>query len=112
MAGPPIEVLGYILIPTSWYLGILTWEFFAAYLALTFAWGIAISVGALLLEEMELKRFPKARHLALLAAVAVLENFGYRQINNFWRVMGYWQFLRGADGWGRMTRSGFNKRDA
>jgi len=107
--GPPIEVLGYLLIPVSWYLGILSWEFFVAYLALTFVWGIAISVGSLVLEEMELKRFPKARNLAMLGVAAVLENFGYRQINNFWRVAGYWQFLRGAKEWGRMTRTGFKR---
>ena len=107
--GPPLEVLGYLLIPAAWYFGFLSPEFFAAYLALTFAWGVTISVGALLLEEMELRRFPKARHLALLGLVAVLENFGYRQINNLWRVLGYWQFLRGSKEWGRMTRSGFKQ---
>jgi cellulose synthase/poly-beta-1,6-N-acetylglucosamine synthase-like glycosyltransferase len=107
--GPPVEVLGYFLIPVSWHFGFLSLEFFMAYLALTFAWGVTISVGALLLEEMELKRFPKARHLALLGLVAILENFGYRQINNLWRVIGYWQFLRGSKEWGRMTRSGFQQ---
>ena len=107
--GPPIELLGYLVIPLSWHFGFLSMEFFAAYLALTFAWGVTISVGALLLEEMELKRFPKARHLALLGLVAVLENFGYRQINNLWRAAGYWQFLRGSKEWGRMTRAGFKQ---
>ena len=107
--GPLIEVIGYVIIPASWYLGILSAEFFFAYLAVTFALGVAISVGALLLEEIELRRFPKARHLALLTGAAILENFGYRQINNFWRVAGFWQFLRGAKGWGRMTRSGFKQ---
>ena len=107
--GPPIEVLGYLLIPVSWYFDLLSLEFFAAYLALAFAWGVTTSVGALVLEEMELKRFPKARHLALLGLVAVLENFGYRQINNLWRVAGYWQFLRGSKEWGRMTRAGFRQ---
>lgn len=107
--GPLVEVLGYVMIPASWYLGILSAEFFFAYLAVTFALGVAISVGSLLLEEIELRRFPKARHLALLTGAAILENFGYRQINNFWRVAGFWQFLRGAKGWGRMTRSGFKQ---
>ncbi len=107
--GPPIEVLGYFLIPTSWYFGFLSPEFFVAFLALTFAWGVTISVGTLVLEEMELKRFPKTRHIAVLGLVAVLENFGYRQISNLWRVAGYWQFLRGNKEWGRMTRSGFQQ---
>ncbi|MDH3229532.1 MAG: glycosyltransferase family 2 protein [Alphaproteobacteria bacterium] len=107
--GPPVELLGYFVIPLSWYFGFLDLHFFAAYLALTFAWGVTISVGALVLEEMDLKRFPKARHLALLGLVAILENFGYRQINNLWRVIGYWHFLRGRKEWGHMARSGFKQ---
>lgn len=107
--GPLIEVLGYFLIPALWYFDMLSGEFFAAYLALTFMFGVALSVGALMLEEMELKRFPKASHLAVLTGAAILENFGYRQLNNFWRIIGYWQFLRGASDWGKMTRSGFKR---
>ncbi len=104
---PPVEVLGYFLMPLFWLTGLLSWELFAAYLAVTFAFGVFISVGSLILEEMELKRFPRSSDLVLLTAAAVLENFGYRQINNLWRVGGWWQFLRKAEGWGEMTRKGF-----
>ena len=80
-----------------------------AYLALTFVYGIFVSVGSLILEEIELQRFPRARDLAILALIAVLENFGYRQISNLWRVQGFWQYLRGKQGWGTMTRVGFKR---
>ena len=43
----------------------------------------------------------------LLTVVAILENFGYRQLNNFWRILGTWQFLKGSESWGDMTRKGF-----
>lgn len=107
--GPPVELLGYLMIPAFWHLGVLNWEFFVAYLALIFVFGVFISVGSLILEELELKRFPRSRDLAILTAVAIGENFGFRQINNLWRMAGYWQFLRGAGEWGKMTRSGFTK---
>jgi hypothetical protein len=71
---------------------------------------VFISVSSLILEEAELKRFPRARDLIVLTAVAVLENFGYRQINNFWRVKGYWQFLKQDNSWGEMTRTGFSSK--
>jgi hypothetical protein len=61
----------------------------------------------LILEEIELRRFPRARDLAVLTAVAIAENFGYRQLSNFWRVRGLWQFLRKQQGWGTMSRKGF-----
>ena len=64
----------------------------------------------LILEEAELKRFPRARDLVILTIVAVVENFGYRQINNFWRVKGYWQYLKRDNSWGEMTRTGFSSK--
>lgn len=104
--GPIAEVLGYILIPAFWLLGILSAEYLLAFTALIFTYGVCVSVCSLILEEAELQRFPRARDLAVLTAAAVIENFGYRQLNNFWRVKGWWQFLRGNQGWGEMTRTG------
>lgn len=108
--GPLIEILGYLIIPAFALLGVLDLAYLWALLAVSFGFGIAISVGALALEEAELRRFPNARTLLLLMAAAVVENFGYRQINNFWRLRGTWQFLTGAQSWGAMTRKGFAKR--
>lgn len=105
--GPFIEVFGYVLIPAFWLLGVLSADYLWAMLAVTFGFGIVISVGALALEEVELRRFPDAKSLMILMGAAVLENFGYRQINNFWRLRGAWQFLTKAQGWGTMTRKGF-----
>jgi cellulose synthase/poly-beta-1,6-N-acetylglucosamine synthase-like glycosyltransferase len=105
--GPMAEVLGYVLMPTFWLLGILSADYLLAFTALVFMFGVSVSVCSLILEEAELHRFPRARDLAVLAAAAVIENFGYRQINNFWRVKGWWQFLRADQSWGEMTRKGF-----
>jgi cellulose synthase/poly-beta-1,6-N-acetylglucosamine synthase-like glycosyltransferase len=109
VVGPLVEVLGYVLVPLLWGLGLLAWDYFLAFLAITFTFGIFVSVATLILEEAELRRFPKARDLAILTAVAVAENFGYRQLANFWRLRGWWQFLRKQQGWGTMTRKGFAK---
>ena len=105
--GPIVELLGYLLIPMFWAAGVLSTEYLLAFLAVSFTFGVVISVGALALEESELRRFPRARDLVLLTAVAVLENFGYRQLNNLWRLRGVWQYLRRSQSWGTMTRKGF-----
>ena len=105
--GPIIELGGYVLMPLLWLLGLLSVDYMLAYLALTFALGVAISVGSLALEEAELRRFPKARDLIVLALAAVLENFGYRQLNSYWRLCGLWQWARGVQSWGEMSRRGF-----
>jgi len=105
---PVVELAGYILMPLLWLMGLLSFDFFAAYLAVAFAFGVAISVGSLAIEEAELRRFPSARDLIILAGAAVLENFGYRQLNSWWRIKGMWQWLRGDRSWGSMTRKGFS----
>lgn len=102
--GPIAEILGYILLPLFWLIGAIDTAFILA-ISITFMMlGIFISVSTLILEELELKRTPRARDLALLGAMAVLENFGYRQINTVWRIMGCWQFLKKDQSWGDMPR--------
>jgi cellulose synthase/poly-beta-1,6-N-acetylglucosamine synthase-like glycosyltransferase len=105
--GPLVEVLGYLLVPLFWALGLLDIGYLVAFAAVTFTFGITVSVGSLILEELELKRVTGPSGLLMLLVAAVVENFGYRQINNLWRVRGWWQFLRKSESWGTMTRRGF-----
>ena len=105
--GPVLEVLGYVLVPLLWALGLLSLPWLLAFLAVTFTLGIFLSISTLVLEEIQLRRFPKAKELAVLAGIAVVDNFGYRQLSNLWRLQGWWQFLRKQQSWGTMTRKGF-----
>ncbi len=107
VVGPLVEVLGYVLMPVLWALGLLSLEYLLAFVAVTFALGVFVSVATLILEEFELRRFGRARDLAVLTLIAVVENFGYRQLSNVWRLRGWWQFIRKQQGWGKMTRKGF-----
>ncbi|TFI59257.1 glycosyltransferase family 2 protein [Sphingomonas parva] len=105
--GPIVEVLGYVLVPSLWSLGLLSVDHLLAWLAVVFTFGIFLSVATLILEEVELRRLARAKDLAILTFIAVLENFGYRQLSNLWRIRGWWQFLRREQGWGAMSRKGF-----
>ncbi|NBU11215.1 MAG: glycosyltransferase family 2 protein, partial [Proteobacteria bacterium] len=106
--GPVVELAGLLLVPVSCYLGTVTPHFFLAWLALTFTYGVFLSASSLLLEMM-VTRTTRPKDLALLMMSAVLENFGYRQLNSFWRIEGIWQFLTGKQGWGAMQRTKFQK---
>lgn len=110
--GPLVEVLGYILVPMLWALQLLALPWLLAFLAATFTFGIFVSTLTLILEEAQLRRFPQARELAVLALIAVMENLGYRQLSNFWRLKGWWQFVRREQGWGAMARKGFGGSSA
>ncbi|MET0156069.1 MAG: glycosyltransferase [Rickettsiales bacterium] len=102
--GPLAELLGYVSVPVFYAIGALSRDFMIAYICLFFMFGIFISVMSLVLEEISLKRFAHAKSLALLGAVAVVENFGYRQYTNLWRIAGWYRFLRKKQVWGKMTR--------
>lgn len=107
--GPFLELLGLIIVPLSWALGILNDQFFIAYMSLIFTYGVFISTWSLFLEEITSKDKTKPLDLCILVGVSILENFGYRQLNGLWRIEGSWQFFRRKQGWGKMSRAGFKK---
>ena len=59
------------------------------------------------MEELRLERYPRWRDLIKLTAYSVVENFGYRQVNAFWRALAIVSFLRKNQTWGAMERKGF-----
>lgn len=107
--GPIVEIAGYVLVPPLWLLGLISFDHLLAFLAVVFTFGVFISVATLVLEEVQLRRLKHARDLATLTIAAVIENFGYRQLNNLWRIRGWWQFARKKQGWGTMVRKGFQR---
>ena len=77
--------------------------------AASMAFGVFISVGSLILEELEIAHTPSARDLIVLMLIGMFENVGCRQINNIWRVAGTLQHICGSSqGWGETTRKGFS----
>lgn len=104
--GPIVEGIGYFLIPILWFFEILDFNFMLAFIAIFFIFGITISTCTLIFEEMELRRVKNWHDLVKLSFVAIIENFGYRQINNIWRIIGWWQFIRKKSSWGEMIRTG------
>ena len=74
---PIAEVLGYLLLPLLWALGLLSVQYFLAFLAISFSFGVAVSAGAFMLQEIELRRFTHTRELVILFLAAIFENFGY-----------------------------------
>ncbi len=110
--GPIVELLGLLLMPLFVLMGWLSLKFFLAYTALIFSFGIFISTMAIFIEQDEIERFSKPRHLVTLLLVAAVENFGYRQISSFWRMKGVYQHLTNKKAsWGAMERRGFKTAD-
>jgi len=108
--GPLVELGGYVVVAISAYLGILSTDFMLLYLIMSLLLGVLLSVGSVLLEELTERNYPSWTDLAALLFVAVLENFGYRQLNVLWRVRGLFQFLMGSEKWQQVEKSGMGNR--
>lgn len=110
--GPIIELTGYFALVAGLFLGIINWPFALLFLFASIGLGMFLSVTAVFLEEMRLRRYPRWRDLLKLTLFGVLENFGYRQINTYWRVMAIVSFIRKKNDWGDMERKGFGQQEA
>ena len=108
MAGPFIEVQGYIMVLAAALTGMLN-PFIALLLFITTVMlGILISVTSLFIAEKDANYF-SVKEFFILLGFAILENIGFRQIISFWRVTGYFNALKKPKGWGKMVRKGFHQ---
>jgi hypothetical protein len=77
---------------------------------LAIAYGIFLSTMGIFLEEMTFRRYPQWGDLFKLLLYGILENFGYRQINAFWRFQAFLQFLGGWKKWEYVRKEGESHR--
>ncbi len=111
-AAPIIEFLGYVFLIYLLYSHDLAQHPAVLFLAVAVGFSVLLSSVALLLEELSFHVYPRRRDMFILFCFSVLENFGYRQLNVFWRLRGTWQWLRGKrGGWGDMQRTSMEGRE-
>lgn len=104
--GPAVELAGYIFMTVAGLAGWIPWETTGMFFLLALGFGVMLSTSALVLEEMSFHVYPRTRDLFKLFAVAIVENFGYRQLTVWWRLKGLFGWMRGqAPEWGEMKRS-------
>ncbi len=105
--GPMIEVTGYVLMAVFFWLDFISWPVFLIFIFAAIGMGLLLSLSSLLLEEMSFHLYDRPRQILGLLFAAVLENFGFRQLNSVWRLMGLFRWLFGKkQGWGEMKRNG------
>ncbi|MGH8949273.1 MAG: glycosyltransferase family 2 protein, partial [Acidimicrobiia bacterium] len=101
---PMIEFIGWITIPLALILGALNTTSLVVLLALAFGTGLLNSLLALLLDE-SYGYFNSRADTARLVVMALIENFGLRQLTVAWRI----RAIIGGKGtrvWGNMERKG------
>lgn len=109
MLGPLVALAGYLVLPLAAALGMLSIELMIAFMVVALLLGILLSVAALALEELSFRRHVRHREAARLLLYAVLDNLGYRQLNDVYRVLGLIDFFRKKHSWGEMERRGIGR---
>jgi cellulose synthase/poly-beta-1,6-N-acetylglucosamine synthase-like glycosyltransferase len=108
--GPAIELVGYLCFLGGLILGKIYLQFSLVLLILMILYGSFLSVGAVLLEEWRLRKYPYVSDLTRLFFYALSETFWYRPLMTFWRFQGLLQAMRGKNlGWGEMRRKGVSQ---
>jgi cellulose synthase/poly-beta-1,6-N-acetylglucosamine synthase-like glycosyltransferase len=106
MIGPLFEIQGYISVALAAVFGLISTKLAMLLFLSTILMGVVISMGSVLIAERQLTYFNMRDTLKMLA-IALVENFGPRQIFSMWRVLGFFSAMRSPKGWGKMERKGF-----
>jgi cellulose synthase/poly-beta-1,6-N-acetylglucosamine synthase-like glycosyltransferase len=107
MLAPVVELVGYTLTLLGLMLGLLSVEFALLFFVVALGYQMFLSIWAVILEETTFHMYGRFRDFVRMLWYAVLEPFGYRQITVYWRLLGFWNALRGITHWGEMRRTGF-----
>jgi len=99
LLSPVVELIGYLAVILSFLFGMLSFDFMLLFLAVAVFYGIFLSTASIFLEEITYRRYPRWSHLFRLLLYGVIENFGYRQINSFWRCQAFLKYLVGMRKW-------------
>lgn len=106
--GTVMEVVGYVTVVVGAVLGVLDVEFLVLFTLLAMAYGVALSVSALAMDESRSLRPQSAGDVGRLLLCTLLENVGYRQMNALWRFTAMLDMLRGrGHTWDPLSRKGF-----
>jgi len=104
--GAAVETLGYLLLPLGFLFGLVSPFVLMVFVLLGFIYGSFLSVGAVLVEELTYRRYPRFRDLLTLLGYAAFENFGYRQLILYFRFQGTLKFLAGSRHWEKVSHAG------
>jgi cellulose synthase/poly-beta-1,6-N-acetylglucosamine synthase-like glycosyltransferase len=109
---PLVEVAGWTILPIGWALGLLSAPSFVMFTAAALAYGLCLSLGTLLLEELSFRRYREPADLLRLCRAAVLENFGLRQLHSWWRLVALVTWRGRPQTWQSAARQGFQSAGA
>ncbi len=107
VVGPWLESLGYLVLGLALLLNLIDPLIPLMIFGIAIFFGILISISSILLAERQILYF-RPREFFQLLGVAILENFGFRQLMSLGRVLTNIQFFFVNKGWQKGQRKGFS----
>lgn len=106
LLGPIIEIFGITTVALGFYLDYISLSVALLFFTIAIGFGMLLSVVGVLLEELSFHIYSNPMYVVKLFFASLIENFGYRQLNSFWRVIAMYQVITGKKAkWGNMTRN-------
>jgi hypothetical protein len=92
---PVIELLGLLSLWICIVLGLLSYPSFLLYGLLIYAITGFYSWYAIAMNDNYISSFNSLKQILRLGAIGLIEPIGYRQRDAYWRMIGWWRWLRG-----------------
>lgn len=108
--GCVVEAAGTVFVPFSFLIGAMPLSLFVLIMLLAVGYGTLLSMGSVLLAELNLYRYPRIRQVLILMLYSVVEGVGYRQIMAFFRAQGVLQYFSGVKKWEFVLHRGASSR--
>ena len=106
MLGPFVETQGLLMVILSLFARTLNPTIALLLFTTTILLGILVSISSVFISSFDRQMYSVRDTLRLLG-MAVVENFGVRQLISLWRVGGYFSAMKKSKGWGKQERKGF-----
>jgi cellulose synthase/poly-beta-1,6-N-acetylglucosamine synthase-like glycosyltransferase len=103
--GPYLRLTGYMALFGYIALNMADYKMMLLVIGVSLLVDILFSCGALLIEEIAFRRYPKFKDLIKMMFYSVLMTLGYNQINVYWKILGHIDYIRNDDSWGVMVRT-------
>lgn len=109
--GPWLETMGYLVLIVAVIFNLIDAFIPIVIFGIALAFGILISIASVLLAERQIIYF-RPREFLMILSIAIVENFGYRQVTSMGRVVSSFMFFFVDRGWGKSHRKGFKTAGA
>ncbi|MEF9951165.1 MAG: glycosyltransferase family 2 protein [Clostridium sp.] len=101
---PIIELLGFVIVPISYFIGILNFDFMLLYFGLFMTYSFLISIASITYESYLFRSTISFKRAMFLFFISFIECFGYRQLCSIYRLSAFVGYKKNKLKWDKINR--------